>query len=58
MKTFRIGSRYTFTKDGETLTGRVEGVYRNLADGINDVRVRGYGWLDLNEWHLAAGKTK
>lgn len=54
MSTFRIGKTYSFTRDGKILAGRVEGVYRNLAQGINDVRVKGFGWIDLNEWAVIA----
>lgn len=50
---FIMGKRYSFKLEDMTVTGRVEAVYVDAAYNVADVRVRGYGWLDLNVWAFA-----
>jgi outer membrane protein assembly factor BamD (BamD/ComL family) len=56
MITYKIGRYYEFTKDEQTVTGRVEGVNRNIEANREDVRIAGIGWVNVYEWEVKAIK--
>lgn len=58
---FELGRRYSFRKpeQGLLVVGYVEGLNRESRSGnlaLTQVKIEGYGWIDLADWMIEGEK--